>query len=372
MTRAVIVKAKRTVIGKKDGILKSYAPEQLAAFVIRDIVQDLPEQIDEIILGNAVGPGGNIARLSALESGLPFSVPGVTIDRQCGSGLEAIRLACHLIQGGSGQIYIAGGVESTSQSPYDKRARFSPERIGDPDMGVAAEYVAEKYGITRQMQDEYALLSYKRAIDSLNKDYYSEELVKITDVPLQDESLNPKLNYERMLNRLSPCFKKNGTVTLGNCCGINDGAAVVLIMSEEKAKELGYQPIMRFVDSVVSGVDPNYPAIGPIPAITEILSRYSLTIRDIDLIELNEAFAAKAVTCARELSIPYEKLNVEGGAIAIGHPYGASGAILVTRLFYEVQRYKANYTISAIGIGGGIGIALLWESVIGEIRCQAP
>jgi acetyl-CoA C-acetyltransferase len=364
MTRAVIVKAKRTVIGKKDGFLKPYSPEQLAAFVIRDIVQDLTEPVDDIILGNVVGPGGNIARLSALESGLPYSVPGVTIDRQCGSGLEAIRIACHLIQGGAGEIFLAGGVESTSQSKYEKRARFSPDHIGDPDMGIAAEYVAEKYGITRSMQDEYALLSYKRAMHSFKNNYYSNELVKINDVSLQDERINPKLNYERMLHRLSPCFKENGTVTLGNCCGINDGAAAVLIMSEEKAEELGYQPVLRFVDSVVTGVNPNYPATGPIPAVSKILFKHSLSIRDIDLIELNEAFASKVVACARELGIPYGKLNIEGGAIALGHPYGASGAILVTRLFYEVQRYKANYIISTIGIGGGIGIAILWESMI--------
>ncbi len=364
MKRAVIVKAKRTVIGKKGGILKEYAPEQLAAAVIRDLVQGLPKQVDDIILGNVVGPGGNIARVSSLESDLPFSVPGVTIDRQCGSGLEAIRLACHLIQGGAGDIYIAGGVESTSQSPYEKRARFSPERLGDPEMGMAAEYVAEKYGISRQMQDEYALLSYQRAIDSFIKGYYSDELVTIENLPLQDEGVNPKQNYERMLRRLSPCFKENGTVTLGNCCGINDGAAAVLVMSEETAKELGYQPILRFVDSVVTGVNPNYPGTGPIPAVSDILSKHSLSIRDIDLIQLNEAFASKVVACAQELSIPYDKLNVEGGAIALGHPYGASGAILVTRLFYEVQRYEANYAISTIGIGGGIGIAVLWERVV--------
>ena len=364
MTRAVIVKAKRTVIGKKGGLLKDYPPEQLAAAVIKELVQDLPDQVDDIILGNVVGPGGNMARLSSLESGLPFSVPGVTIDRQCGSGLEAIRLACHLIQGGAGHIFIAGGVESTSQSPYEKRARFSPERFGDPEMGMAAEYVAEKYGITRQMQDEYARLSYERALHSLQEGFFLDELVPIDDLPLQDEGLNPKQNYERMLRRLSPCFKENGTVTLGNCCGINDGAAAVLIMSEDKAKELGYQPILRFVDSVVTGVNPNYPGTGPIPAVSQILSRHSLTIQDIDLFELNEAFASKVVACAKELSIPYDKLNVEGGAIALGHPYGASGAILVTRLFYEVQRYKTNYSVSTIGIGGGIGIAVLWESMV--------
>lgn len=364
MTRAVIVKAKRTVIGKKGGMLKDYPPEQLAAAVIDKLVQDLPEQVDDIILGNVVGPGGNMARLSGLESNLPFSVPGVTVDRQCGSGLEAIRLACHLIQGGAGHIFIAGGVESTTQSPYEKRARFSPERFGDPEMGMAAEYVAEKYGITRQMQDEYALLSYGRALHSLEQGYFSDELVQVDNLPLQDEGLNPKQNYERMLRRLSPCFKENGTVTLGNCCGINDGAAAVLIMSEEKAKELGYQPILRFVDSLVTGVNPNYPGTGPIPAVSKLLAKHALTIEDIDLIELNEAFASKVVACAKELSIPYEKLNIEGGAIALGHPYGASGAVLVTRLFYEVQRYQTNYVISTIGIGGGIGIAVLWESLV--------
>lgn len=364
MTRAVIVKAKRTVIGKKGGLLKDYPPEQLAAAVIRELVQDLPEQVDDIILGNVVGPGGNMARLSTLEGDLPFSVPGVTVDRQCGSGLEAIRLACHLIQGGAGNIFIAGGVESTSQSPYEKRARFSPDRYGDPEMGIAAEYVAEKYGITREMQDEYSLLSYGRALHSVEQGYFLDELVKVGDVPLQDEGVNPRQNYKRMLGRLSPCFKENGTVTLGNCCGINDGAAAVLIMSEEKAKELGYQPILRFVDSVVTGVNPNYPGTGPIPAVSKLLAKHSLTIEDIDLFELNEAFASKVVACAKELSIPYGKLNIEGGAIALGHPYGASGAVLVTRLFYEMQRYQMNYAISTIGIGGGIGIAVLWESVV--------
>ena len=172
MPRAVVVKAKRTIIGKKDGLLKSYPPEQLAAFVIRELAHDLPDAVDDVILGNVVGPGGNIARLSALESGLPYAVPGVTIDRQCGAGLEAIRLACHLIQGGAGEIYIAGGVESTSRSPFPKRARFSPEWIGDPEMGVAAEHVAEKYGITREMQDEYALLSYQRAVQAIHESHY--------------------------------------------------------------------------------------------------------------------------------------------------------------------------------------------------------
>lgn len=361
MKRAVIVNAKRTVIGKKGGILKAYPPEKLAASVIQELVQDLPLPVDDILLGNAVGPGGNLARLSTLESGQSVFVPGVTIDRQCGSGLEAIRLACHLIQGGAGEIFVAGGVESASQSPFDMRARFSPEAIGDPDMGLAADQTAKKYGITRRMQDDYALLSYQRAIHSLEEGYFDEEMVSFQGLPKKDESLNPRINYKRMLDRLSPCFMENGTITMGNCCGINDGAAAVLVMSEEKANELGYQPILRFVDSSVIGVDPNYPMIGAVSAIFELLSRYDLTVGDIDLVELNEAFAAKAVLVSRELSIPYEKINVEGGAIALGHPYGASGAILVTRLCYEIQRYMAKYCLSVIGIGGGLGVSVLWE-----------
>jgi acetyl-CoA C-acetyltransferase len=364
MKRAVIVNAKRTAIGKQNGIFKNYSPEQLASYVIRDLVENLNAPINDILLGNAVGPGGNIARLSALQSGQPFTTPGITIDRQCGSGLEAIRLACHLVQGGAGDIFIAGGVESTSTSPYERRARFSPKHIGDPDMGIAAENVAEKYGITREMQDEFALLSYERSYESLRKGYFSDELVQMEGIPMRDEGLKPELNYKRMLKRVPPSFKNNGTVTAGNSCGINDGAAAVLVMSEEKASELNLQPVLRFVDSAVIGTDPNYPATGPIPAATKILTKHHLTIKDIDLIEINEAFAVKIALFAREFSISYDKVNPEGGAIAIGHPYGASGAILVTRLFHEAKRYNPRYMLSTIGIGGGLGIAALWESVL--------
>ncbi|MFC3039800.1 acetyl-CoA C-acyltransferase [Virgibacillus xinjiangensis] len=361
MKRAVIVQAKRTPIGKQNGMLKALPPETLAASVIQELVQGLDQPVDDILFGNAVGPGGNVARLSALESGQPTSVPGLTIDRQCGSGLEAIRLACHLIQGGAGEIFIAGGVESSSQSPYKKRARFSPESIGDPDMGWAADRIAERYGITKEMQDDYALLSYRRAVDSLKKGCFMEELVSLPGIPMKDESIHPRLDYERMLARLSPCFTANGTVTMGNCCGINDGAAAVLIMSEEKADQLGYEPVLRFKNSAVAGVDPNYPVIGAIEATSRLLEKEGLNPTDIDLVELNEAFAVKPVLFSRELSIPYEKMNVGGGAIAFGHPYGASGAILLTRLFHEAQPHRAKYCLSAIGIGGGLGISVLLE-----------
>ena len=213
------------------------------------------------------------------------------------------------------------------------------------------------------MQDEFALLSYERAHDSLRKGYFSEELVQMEGISTRDEGLKRKLDYERMLKRVPPSFKKNGTVTAGNSCGINDGAAAVLVMSEDKAQELNLKPVLRFVDSAVIGTDPNYPATGPIPAVSKILAKNNLLIEDIDLFEINEAFAVKIALFAREFSISYDKINPEGGAIAFGHPYGASGAILVTRLFYEAKRYQPRYLLSAMGIGGGLGIAVLWEMV---------
>lgn len=334
----------------------------MAASVIEDLSYHLPCSVDDVLLGNVTGPGGNIARLSSLESsGVEFS-SGVTIDRQCGSGLEAIRLACHLIQGGAGEAFIAGGVESASQSPYKKRAVFSPLSIGDPDMGKAADNTAKKYYITREEQDRYALLSYQRALCSYKKGYFEKELIDNTDFPRKDESINLKIDISRMLNRLTPCFTKDGTVTLGNCCGVNDGASAVVVMSEEIARKWGYQPVLKFIDSAVVPVDPNYPIAGALSAITKILDKCNLTVEQIDQIELNEAFAAKAVLVSRELSIPYKKLNVQGGAISLGHPYGASGAILVTRLFHSVKRCATKYSLSVIGMGGGIGIAVLWES----------
>jgi acetyl-CoA C-acetyltransferase len=360
--RAVIVQAKRTPIGKQNGVLKALQPHELAAPIIRQLAKGL--KVDDVLLGNVTGPGGNVARLSALEAGLPLSVPGVTLDRQCSAGLEAVRLACYLVQGGAGNCYIAGGVESTSTSPFPKRARFSPDSIGDPDMGVAAEYVAKKYGISKEKQDDYALLSYERSREAFMKGYFSEEIVSINNLP-HDEELLKERKIAALLKRAKPIFaKENGTVTAANSCGIHDGAAAVVVMDELEANRLGYKPVLRFVDSEVTGVHPFYPGIGPVPAIQAILNRNHLTIGDIDLIEINEAFASKIVACAEELSIPYQKLNISGGALTIGHPYGASGAILVTRLFYEVQRKKeANYVLAAIGSGGGIGVAVLFEAV---------
>ncbi|MEH7216614.1 acetyl-CoA C-acyltransferase [Bacillus toyonensis] len=361
MNRAVIVEAKRTPIGKKNGILKDYEVQQLVAPLLSFLGKGIEREIDDVILGNVVGPGGNIARLSVLEAGLSYHISGVTIDRQCGAGLEAIRTACHLIQGGAGKCYIAGGVESTSTSPFQNRARFSPETIGDPDMGVAAEFVAERYNITREMQDEYACLSYKRTLQALENGYIQDEVLSLNG--LLDEVIKREMQYERMIKRTKPAFLQNGTVTAGNSCGVNDGACAVLVMEEGQARKLGYKPVLRFVRSAVVGVDPNLPGTGPIFAVQKLLREMNLAIEDIDCIEMNEAFASKIVACAKELQIPYEKLNVNGGAIALGHPYGASGAMLVTRLFYQTKRDSMKYGMATLGIGGGIGLALLFEKV---------
>lgn len=344
--------------------MQSYHPQELSAPLLSQLAVGLEENVEDVILGNVTGPGGNIGRLAALEAGLPLSIPGFMLDRQCSAGLEAIRIASYFIQGGAGKCYIAGGVESSSTSPFQKRARFAPDSIGDPDMLEAAEMVAKEFEITKERQDEYALLSYERCWAAFDRGNFEDEIVPIDKLD-KDEEFLKKRNMEALLRRAKPLFpNENGTVTAANSCGINDGAAAVLVMEEETALSRGFRPVLRFIDSQVAGVHPFYPGAAPIPAIQVLLKRNGLTVKDIDLFEINEAFASKIVACAQELSIPYEKLNVSGGALTIGHPYGASGAILVTRLFYEVQRRNnAKYVLAAIGSGGGIGVAVLFEAV---------
>ncbi|WP_197089517.1 acetyl-CoA C-acyltransferase [Bacillus sp. SA1-12] len=366
MNKAVIVEAKRTPIGRKNGMLHRFGPHELLIPLLNHAAKMSNNKIDDVIIGNVVGPGGNVSRLAVLEADLPVSIPGLTLDRQCSAGLEAIRIACCFIQAGAGKCYIAGGVESTSTSPFLSRARFSPDKIGDPDMGVAAENVARTYGITRELQDEYTLLSYERSFHAFKQSLFAKEILAVNEYN-QDEEFLKERDIEKLVRRARPVFKKeSGTVTAANSCGINDGASTALVMEEGLAREMGLQPVLRYLDSEVCGVHPCFPGIGPVPAIQQLLERNKLTIAEIDLIELNEPFAAKIVACSKALSIPYSKLNVHGGALAIGHPYGASGAILITRLFYEVQRRKnCTYVLAAIGSGGGIGLAILFE-VIGE------
>ncbi|AIQ72856.1 acetyl-CoA acetyltransferase [Paenibacillus odorifer] len=382
MIEAVIVMAKRTPIGRMGGLLSTLEPEALLAPLIQHIVAEtnLPKElIDDVIIGNVVGPGGNIARVAALEAGLPVSVPGVTVDRQCGSGLEAINIAARLIQSGAGEIYLAGGVESTSRAPWKMakpqtlmgvpqlytRAHFTPSSYGDPDMGIAAENVARKYGISREEQDQYALKSHQRAVHAQQSDRFQQEIV-----PLQvegqwvntDECPRANTSLDK-LQKLPPIFEERGTVTAGNACPINDGAALLLMMSREKCQQLKLKPILRVVDAQAAGVDPNYLGIGPVPAVQKVLKRQKLTVADLDIVEFNEAFASQVLASLNELQIPQEKVNLGGGALAIGHPYGASGAILMTRLCAEMQNAPYQRGLATLGIGGGIGLATLVEVI---------
>ncbi|MEK4464605.1 thiolase family protein [Paenibacillus sp. FSL H8-0315] len=382
MIEAVIVMAKRTPVGRMGGLLSTLEPEALLAPLIQHIVAEtnLPKElIDDVIIGNVVGPGGNIARVAALEAGLPVSVPGVTVDRQCGSGLEAINIAARLIQSGAGEIYLAGGVESTSRAPWKMakpqtlmgvpqlytRAHFTPSSYGDPDMGIAAENVARKYGISREEQDQYALKSHQKAVHAQQSDRFQQEIV-----PLQVEGQGvstdecPRANTSLdKLQKLPPIFEEKGTVTAGNACPINDGAALLLMMSREKCQQLKLTPILRVVDAQAAGVDPNYLGMGPVPAVQKVLKRQKLTVADLDIVEFNEAFASQVLASLNELQIPQEKVNLGGGALAIGHPYGASGAMLMTRLCAEMQHAPYQRGLATLGIGGGIGLATLVEVI---------
>lgn len=387
-TQAIVVAARRTPIGRVGRSLKDLTVEKLAAPVLNALVNDVgiaPGQVDEVILGNAIGPGGNPARLALLEAGFPYTVPGLTIDRQCGSGLEAIHLAARLIQAGAAHIIIAGGVESVSTAPwrmekpkslyelpqFSHRARFAPDALGDPDMGVAAETVAQTFGIDRDRQDRYALHSHQKSIAALQAGRFRQEIVPIslssTTVVEQDECPRSDLTLAR-LAKLPSAFVRGGTVTVGNACPINDGAAAVLLVSERMGRELGIHHGLRLVDTAAAGVDPTVLGIGPVFAVRRLLQRHGLAPEQIGRVEFNEAFAAQVLACLDELNLPADIVNQGGGAIALGHPYGASGAILVTRLFHDMvhdvvhqSTLETQLGLATLGIGGGLGLASLFE-----------
>ncbi|UXS60298.1 thiolase family protein [Staphylococcus ureilyticus] len=377
MNEAVIIAAKRTAFGKYGGKLRHLEPELLLQPLFNYLKNNFPaivSNIDDVILGNVIGNGGNIARKALLEAGLNQQVPGVTVDRQCGSGLEAVNQACRMIQAGAGSIYIAGGVESTSRAPwkikrpqsvYDthlpefyERASFAPQGQ-DPSMIQAAENVAERYGISRFEQDEFAWHSHQKTLDAYNHRKITQEITPLMikgETFQQDESIKPKL-MQQTLNRLKPLLP-NGSITAGNCCMKNDGAVLLLVMEKTLAKAYGIHSGLSFIDQVTIGVDPNILGIGPVPAIEKLLAKQQLSLNDIDAIELNEAFASQVLASQQALNVPAKKLNIYGGAIATGHPYGASGAALVTRLFYMEHKHR---TIATMGIGGGMGNATLFE-----------
>ncbi|MEK4080577.1 thiolase family protein [Solibacillus sp. FSL K6-1126] len=383
---AVIVSAVRTAIGKQGGALASLPAHLYGGEVIKEAIKRVnlnPEMIDDVILGNVLSGGGNIARLTALQGGLSVNIPGLTIDRQCGSGINAAALAAQAIQSGAGDIYVAGGIESMSRAPYQyerpeqayssipprsRKTLLAPEEIGNPGMGTTAENLAKKYDITRKEQDEYSLRSQLRMATAIHEGRFDEQIVPIS-IPVRkgepilfnkDEHPRPNTTLAA-LAKLSPAFQRDGTVTAGSSSGLNDAASAMVIMSREKAEELGIQPLAAIKGSTVAGVDPNIMGIGPVPATKKLLEKLNLSLSDMDIIELNEAFAAQVIACARELGIDPEKLNVNGGAIAHGHPLGATGAILITKAVYELKRSAGKFALITACIGGGQGISLVIE-----------
>ncbi|PDT26663.1 acetyl-CoA C-acyltransferase [Rhizobium sp. L9] len=383
----VVVAAYRTPIARAFGSLSTVAAEDLLTPIIRRIVAETgvaPDAIDDVLVGNAAGGGGNIGRLAALHAGLPMAVPGVAIDRQCGSGLEAIIMAARLIQAKAGSCFLAGGVESVSTAPWRVerpktngavprfygRARFSPEAIGDPEMGGAAENVARKFDISRQRQDEFALRSHRLAVAAAEAGRFRPEIVEIATASgpvTRDECPRPTTSLEA-LAKLKPVFLADGSVTAGNACPVNDGACLVLVMRRGMARSLGIETCLAFIDSAAAGVDPNLLGIGPVASTDKLLQRQPhLSLSAIDAIEFNEAFAAQVLASLDQLDISADAVNKEGGALALGHPFGASGAILVTRLYSQLirgdGRRPAATGLAMIGIGGGIGLTALFEAV---------
>ncbi|MMZ57902.1 3-oxoadipyl-CoA/3-oxo-5,6-dehydrosuberyl-CoA thiolase [compost metagenome] len=399
MGTPVIVDAARTAIGRYGGALKDVRPDDLGAIVIRKLLERnpiSPESIEDVYFGCANQAGEdnrNVARMCLLLAGLPVTVPGVTVNRLCGSGLEAVNQGANAIKAGQGSIYVAGGTESMTRAPLvmmkpGKAYQRGNQQLHDTtlgwrlvndalaavyppiSLGETAENVAEQYGISREVQDEFAWASQQKYARALAKGTFSEEIVPVeikgrkgeVTVVDQDEHPRPETTMERLAS-LKPAFKQGGTVTAGNSSGLNDGAAALLLMEQETANRLGVKPRARIVASAVAGVDPSVMGIGPVPATHKALKRAGLTIDDIDLFELNEAFAAQAVASVQELNIDMDKVNVNGGAIALGHPLGCSGARILTTLLYEMERREARYGLAAMCIGVGQGIATIIERV---------
>lgn len=397
MENAYVVSALRTAGGRLGGGLKDVLPEELLKFVLEGVIRESPiekPQVDEVIMGQAkqTTDAPNIARVASLKSGFPEEMPSYTVHRQCASGLQAIVNGVMQIQTGISDIVIAGGVESMSTAPYYLRgARFGyqagnaelldpntesqpksqPEEIyGRFTMGMTAENLAEKYGISREEQDQFAFSSHMKAIAAMDSGLFAEEIVPVL-IPQrkgeprvfdQDEHPRRDTTLEK-LSKLPPAFKQGGTVTAGNSSGRNDGAAAVLLMSEKAVEKTGATPIARFVAMGAAGVDPRYMGIGPVPATRLALKRAGLSLEDIGLVELNEAFAAQSLAVVKELGLRMECLNVNGGAIALGHPLGCSGARITVTLLHEMRRRGTRYGLATICVAGGLGLSAIFERV---------
>lgn len=369
----VIVAARRSPIGTAGGVLRHLTVDRLAAPVLRAVATDVGlDEISDVVLGNVMGPGGNPARVAALAAGFGETVPGLTVDRQCASGLEAINLAASFVRAGRGHTYLAGGVESASTAPrrsigepprFYTRAPFAPPEIGDPDMGEAADRLAAKAGISRERQDTYAVSSHDRAINAQRAGRFSDEIVSISGVTM-DERPRAGLTMSRMA-RFPAAFVEGGTVTAANSCGVNDGAAAVAVVSETWRRERGLSGL-RILDWETAGADPNLPGFAPVPAVEALLARNGMTASDVSIVEFNEAFAGQVLACLDALGILPERVCPGGGAIALGHPWGASGAVLMVRLFWQLERV-GEVGLAMIASGGGLGVATLVQRVDGEL-----
>lgn len=399
MKQAVIVDALRTPMGRYGGILKDIRPDALAAHVIAKVVQRTginSEEVEDVYMGCSNQAGEdcrNVARIASLLAGLPYTIPGATVNRLCGSGLEAINQAGRAIETAHGELFIAGGVENMTRAPwvmpkssepfargnvtvYDSVLgwRFPNSRLGELypliSLGDTAENVAEKYQISRKEQDSFALGSHRRAARANEEGIFKDEIVPV-EIPQRrggvlvcdkDEGPRPDTSMEK-LAALKPSFKENGTVTAGNSSPLSDGAAALLLTTPEKARALRLKPLVRIVASAVAGVHPSYMGMGPVPATLKALKRAGLTIDQIDLVELNEAFASQSLACVKELGLDIKRVNVNGGAVALGHPLGCSGARIMTTLIHEMRKRGSRYGLVTMCIGVGQGIATIVERV---------
>ncbi|TGE38363.1 acetyl-CoA C-acetyltransferase [Desulfosporosinus fructosivorans] len=391
MNEVVIVSAVRTPVGSFNGVLANIAAVELGAIVIKEAINRAgitPDQVDEVIMGNVLSSalGQNPARQASVKAGLPIEVPAWTVSKVCGSGLKAVVCAAQAILAGDADIIIAGGMESMSLSSYALPKARTGYRMGNDvlvdtmvhdgltdafhniHMGITAENIAEQNGFTREIQDNYAVSSQNRTEAAIKAGKFEEEIVSVT-IPLrkgeplvvaQDEFPRFGATYDA-LAKLRPAFKRDGTVTAGNASGLNDGAAAVVVMSKEKAESLGLTPLATITSWASAGVDPLIMGTGPIPATRKALEKAHLSIADLDVVEANEAFASQTLIVAKELELDMEKTNVNGGAIALGHPIGASGARILVTLLHEMKRQAAHRGLATLCIGGGQGIAMIVE-----------
>ena len=384
--KIVLAGACRTPIGKFGGTLSGVSTPELATLVVKEAMKRAgiaPEQVEEVILGCVyqAGIGQNVARQASVYAGIPISTPAFTINNLCGSGLKSINVAAALIEAGEADVIVAGGAENMSSAPYLlKNARFGyrmnegklidsmiydglEDTFHHYHMGITAENVAEKYGITREMQDEFSALSQQKTERAIAAGRFKDEIVPVEvkqkkQTVLFDTDEGPRKGVTKeSLAGLKPAFKKDGTVTAGNASGINDGASAIVLMTEEKAKELGVKPLATWIAGASAGVDPAYMGLGPIEATKKIMAKTGLKVSDMDLIEANEAFASQTLAVAHDLAFDMDKVNVNGGAIALGHPVGCSGARILTTLLYEMKKRGNTYGLATLCVGGGMGVA---------------